>query len=342
MTASRRRHPSSCALGVALWAMPASSLAHTSERPVPATIWTTWQFEVLIAVPLLLVTWLYLRGTAELWRRAGTGRGVRRWQVCAFLSGAFSVALATLSPLDAMGGALFSAHMVQHLMLILVAPLLFAASRPALPLLWALPGSWRVNLVRWWNSRRAISRVWHTVNHWVMIWLLFAGAIWIWHVPALYDAALEISFVHDIEHISFALAAFLFWSCVLDAGRPGGTGYGIAILMTFTSAMHSGALGALLTFARAPLYGSHEAYTEAWSLSPLEDQQLAGVIMWVPMGMWFAGTALVSFALWLRAAERSARNAEMRAESRGSAHMRRVDRQNPPSAYLPLREGIEP
>ena len=263
----------------------------------------------MVAIGLLLMTWLYLRGTAELWRRAGTGRGVRRWQVAAFLGGVMSFGLARFSPLDALAGALFSAHMVQHLLVLLLAPVLLAASRPLLPMMWAIPTPWR-RAITLWGSRPAVGVAWHGINHWLTVLILYAGVLWLWHLPSLYDAALESQLVHGIEHATFGAAAFLFWTCLLEAGRPNGIGHGLALLMTFVTALHSGALGALLTFARFPMYTSHEPYTSAWGYTPLEDQQLAGVLMWVPMGMWFAAAGLILFGNWIRAADRSVRQWE--------------------------------
>ena len=308
----RRRNASTPGVVLAaLWlAAPTGISAHSEVRPTPDTLWSVWEPDPLIAIALLVFSCLYLRGTAELWRRAGTGRGVRRWQVWSFFGGVTTFAVAKLSPLDALGGALFSAHMVQHLIVFLISPLLFAASRPLLPMLWALPASWRRGLSRWWKARRVLNATWQAVNHWVGVLLLYAGVLWLWHVPALYDAALESQVVHAVEHLSFAIVAFMFWTSVLDAGRPEGIGHAPALLLTFATALHSSALGALLTFASKPIYASHEPYTDAWSLTPLEDQQLAGVIMWVPMGIWFTITALILFGLWIRAADRSVRRLE--------------------------------
>lgn len=292
-----------------LFATAPGVAAHTETRPTPGTLWAAWEFDPVVAAGLLLMTWLYLRGTADLWRRAGAVRGVRRWQVAVFVGGIVIFALARFSPLDALGGALFSAHMVQHLLVFLVAPVLFAASGPLLPMMWAIPTSWRRAVVKS-SSMPAVGAVWHVVNHWFAVLILYGGVLWIWHMPRLYDAALESQLVHGMEHATFAGLAFLFWSCLLEAGRPNGIGHGLALLMVFVTALHSGALGALLTFARFPMYTSHEPYTLAWGLTPLEDQQLAGVLMWVPMGIWFAATGLILLASWIRAADRSVRQWE--------------------------------
>ena len=288
-----------------------TATAHSDVRPTPDTLWSVWEPDPLVAIGLVLMSWLYLRGTGELWRRAGNDRGIRRWQVWAFFSGVVTFAMATLSPLDALGGSLFSGHMVQHLVVFLVAPALFAISRPMLPLLWALPKSLRLGLMRWWAKRSVVSGIVEAASHWVVVLLLYAGVLWLWHVPRLYDAALDSELAHALEHLTFIAVAFMFWSTVLDAGRPNGIGHGAALLMVFATALHSSALGALLTFADAPLYASHEPYTEAWGLTPLEDQQLAGVLMWVPMGLWFTATALTLVGLWIRAADRSVRRLEL-------------------------------
>ena len=302
----------SLALVLAMLQVAGSSRAsaHTEVRPTPDTLWTVWEPNPFIAAALLLASWLYLRGTAELWRRAGTGRGVHRWQVWSFLAGIGVFAIANLSPLDALGGAIFSAHMVQHLAVFLVAPALFAASRPMLPMIWALPRSWRRAVLGWWQSQSAVSTVWHGLNHWISVLSLYAVVLWLWHVPSMYNAALESEVIHAIEHASFAAVAFMFWSAVLEAGRPKGIGHGAALIMVFLTALHGNALGAGLTFADVSLYTSHDAYASAWGLTPLEDQQLAGLIMWVPMGIWLTGTALVLVGLLIQSADRSVRRLE--------------------------------
>ena len=296
---------------IAWWCGASSTAAHSEIRPTPDTVWFTWTSNPLFALFVLVVVWSYLRGTARLWMQAGKGVGIRRWQFASFLIGVGVFALARLSPIDAMGGALFSAHMVQHLLVFLIAPMLVAFGRPGLALVWALPKDWRRRVSHAPQSHPGLAMAWDAVNHWVGVFVLFAGGLWIWHVPALYDAALENHFIHDLEHFTFAAVSLLFWRRVIDAGRPAGIGYGAAFLLIFTTALHAGALGALLTFAPEPLYASHLPYTDVWGLSPLEDQQLAGVIMWIPMGFWFTVTALTLIAQWIRASDRSVRRIDL-------------------------------
>jgi putative membrane protein len=301
-------------VAVALLGRGEYAAAHSDIRPTPDTVWTSWNPDPLFALVLLVTVWVYLRGAACLWARAGSGQGIHRWQLASFLGGIAVFAAARLSPIDALGGALFSGHMVQHLLIFLVAPLLIVAGRPGFALLWALPVSRRRQIATLPDRNRAVAMAWQSANHWVSVLVLYAGVLWLWHVPALYDAALTSHLVHDLEHASFAAVSLLFWHRVLEARRPNGMGHGAAFLLVFATALHSSALGALLTFARRPLYAGHAPYTEAWGISPLEDQQLAGVLMWIPMGLWFTVTALILIARLLAAAGASVRQVE-RAES---------------------------
>jgi cytochrome c2 len=135
------------------------------------------------------------------------------------------------------------------------------------------------------------------------VFLLHAAALWAWHVPALYGAAIHSEAIHALEHTCFFVSAGLFWWGI-TRGRYGRLGYGAAVLYVFATAMHSGLLGAALTLAPHAWYPAHEATTAAWGLSPLEDQQLAGLIMWVPASVIFVAAGLYYFALWIKESER--------------------------------------
>lgn len=290
----------SLTLASALLLLPAGSLAHTRERPTPDTLWTSWNLDVPVLATLVLATWLYLRGVHRLWERAKKGVGIRRWQVASFAGTILVILVAIISPLDALGAALFSAHMVQHMLLMLVCPLLLAASNPFLALLWALPGQWRVDLVHWWHHRPVPRTVGRTITQPLVVFGLFALGLWMWHLPALYDLALRSDLAHQLEHLTFFGVSFLMWQAVLETGQRRGMRHQLAVLLLFVATIQSGALGAILTFARRPLYDGHAPYVGAWGLSQLEDQQVAGVIMWIPMGTWLACAAFVILAGWIR------------------------------------------
>jgi cytochrome c oxidase assembly factor CtaG len=126
-------------------------------------------------------------------------------------------------------------------------------------------------------------------------WLLHAAALWLWHVPRFFEAALADSTVHACQHASFLASALLFWWAVFGRGVKRPDGASMALL--FTTMMHTSALGALLTFAPTPWY-SH--YVGTTMLSPVEDQQLGGLVMWVPGGVSYLVAGLWIVAGWLR------------------------------------------
>jgi putative membrane protein len=278
----------------------------------PQTLWRAWNSEPALLLALLLPAGFYLWGTARCWRRAGVGRGIRWGQLAAFFGGMAALVAALLSPLDALSEALFSAHMVQHLLLLLVAPPLFVLARPLVPWLWALPPAPRRAGVNLWRRAEWPRRGWRLLTLPPLVWLLHTGLLWAWHTPFLYQAALRHEYVHILEHVCFFGAALLLWWAVLDP--PGGPrGYGISILAVFLTALQGGILGALLTFSPTLWYPIYAPLTAPWGLAPLADQQLAGVIMWVPSGLVYLGAVLGLFVAWLAAVERGMRLREGRA-----------------------------
>jgi putative membrane protein len=250
---------------------------------------------------------IYGLGVARLWRRAGT-RGLRPLQVAAYGAALVSLWVALLSPLDTLADVLFSAHMGQHEILILVAAPLLVIGRPLYALLWAVPERARHGLTTAVDSR-PFRRVWRLVSHPVSVLVLHGLALWIWHVPGLFEDALEHETVHALQHLSFFLTAALFWWTLVN-GRYGRAGYGMAVMFVFATAMHSGLLGAMLTFARTALYATHEARTRAAGLDPVADQQLAGLLMWIPAGLIMTILGLAFLSAWLGEAERRTRARE--------------------------------
>jgi putative membrane protein len=267
----------------------------------PHAVLDAWRWEPLLLLTLVLA-W-YARGTQALWRRAGSGRGVRRcagsgrgvrrWQLASFTTGLVALLIALASPLDTLAASALWAHMGQHVLLMLVASPLLVAGAPLLPLLAALPEAPRKVLGRTWRCTSPLRLP-------VVAWLLHAAALWTWHIPSLYQAALRSEVVHIAEHASFGGTAALYWWTVL---RPRGAtrqGYALGVLSLFSMALQSGALGALMAFAQTPWYPSYAGGAAAWSMTPLEDQQLAALIMWIPGGFVYLIAALVLLGLSLR------------------------------------------
>lgn len=233
---------------------------------------------------------LYALGVARLWRRAGRGRGVPAWRSACFAAGMLVLAGGLLSPLHAMGDRLFAAHMVQHVLLMTIAaPLLALGAAPG-AIAWGLPRATRRGFGALTRAARPLARTGPaTVLHGV--------ALWLWHAPAAYAAALSSDALHWLQHASLLGSALLFWQAVL--GRRGRANPGAAIACLFLTALHTGLLGVLLALARAPLYPGQSAAAHDFGLSPLEDQQLAGLVMWVPGGLVYAAAALALAAAWI-------------------------------------------
>jgi cytochrome c2 len=163
--------------------------------------------------------------------------------------------------------------------------------------------------------------------------------LWIWHAPGLFQAALASEPVHALQHLSFLASALLFWWALIH-GRQGQMGYGPAVLYLFTTSMHSGALGALLTFAPAPWYPAYGENAAAWGLTAVEDQQLAGLIMWVPAGAVYLLAGLGLFASCLRELERRGRRRESYAGAQQPAEVEPMrDEQRTSTAVARLLTG---
>lgn len=293
-------------LGVVL---PEAALAHPAVPPEPDGIWGAWNLDPWVLLGVGLPAWIYARGLRALWGRAGVGRGVRRWQAYCFGAGVAALFLVLVSPLDALGAALFSAHMLQHMVLIVVAAPLLALGMPLVPFLWALPPRWRVR-VGGWGRGPVVRRTWRVLSRPVGAWVVHALALWLWHVPGLYEATLTSEGVHLLQHLSFFGTALLFWWAAVEMNRRRRASHGLGALFVFTTAVHSSILGALLTFSVVLWYPAYAGRTEPWGLTALEDQQLGGLIMWVPAGVVYLVATLVLLAVGLRHAEREARRTE--------------------------------
>lgn len=300
------------AVGVGLSVLaPIPALAHVGRAPTPDDLWSTWAIPPLPAIVLLITGWLYARGVATIWNHSAPGRGIRRWQVASFAAGLLALALALLSPLDSLSNALLSAHMTQHLLLIVIAPPLLVAGAPLPPILLGLPRAWRISVVGRWHRTGIVRRAWRFFEQPLVAWLIAAIVLWGWHVPVLYEAALRHSLLHELEHVMFlGSSLLLWWALIAPLGRGDTRAYGIAMIAVFTTALQGAAFGVLMTFAKAPWYPVYGDGAVAWHMTALEDQQFAGTIMWVPAGFAYLAAILCLMLAWLREAERTAQRDE--------------------------------
>ncbi len=238
----------------------------------------------------------YAGGFARLSKRAGFGRGVSPIAAAAFAAGWVVLVAALISPLDALGSALFSAHMVQHELLMIIAAPLLVLGRPLAVWVWAFPPESRSLLGRFFH-RPAWRVPWLALTTPFSAWVLHALALWLWHLPAWFETALANEFVHAIQHVCFLGTALLFWWSVL--GVVTRRDRGIALLSLFTTMVHTGALGALLALSMVVWYPIYRASAPVWGLTALQDQQLGGIVMWVPAGFVYVACALFLAGRWL-------------------------------------------
>ncbi len=280
----------------AAWAQPAHAHAVGHDGGLVSWVWA-----VATVGALALCALLYGRGLHRLWSRAEIGAGIRRWRAAAFATGWVSGACALLSPLDRWGEELFFAHMVQHEVLMLIAAPLFVLGRPTVAILWAFRSGSRRRMGRlfghsWWSC------VWRPLTHPLAAWTTYALVLWTWHAPVLFEAAIVSDGMHALQHVSFFGASLLFWWAFIDSGRPRSNS-GVAVLANFTTAVHSSLLGAFLTFSSTAWYAPYLHTTGRWGLTPLEDQQLGGLIMWVPGGLVHLAAGLAAAAQWMHEAD---------------------------------------
>ena len=264
-----------------------------------------WNFEPHITLNLLLLAGVYALGLMRLWRSAGWGKVVPLWRAAAFAAGVVTCVLALLSPIDLLSAQLSSVHMIQHMLLMnLAAPLLVLGS-PLLVMLWALPSARR----KVWAGRMQRFNAWPLRSYafWqpLLLWTLYALVLWVWHVPRFYQAALRNELVHDLQHLLFLLSACLFWRVLLDSLSRFRLSQGAGVVYLFTTSLHATVLGVFMALAPSVWYPDYEPLTGAFNLTALEDQQLAGLIMWMPACAIYAIVAAISFGLWLRHSEQA-------------------------------------
>jgi putative membrane protein len=283
--------------------MPALAPAHDVEGQYTAADALSWGAEPWLLFLLALSLLLYGLGLRRLWPRSRQSRGPLARQAAWFGAGWAALALALASPLDSAGSFSFGAHMVQHEFLMIVAAPMLVLGRPLGVWVWSLPAGWRRSTGAA-TRNPAVSAAWAALMRPLNAWLLHFAALWMWHVPATFQAGLASNGVHALQHASFLFSALLFWWAVL--GRQGGAhGRGGAIVYLFTTMMHTGALGAMFTMSETVWYPIYGSKAQAFGLSALEDQQLGGLIMWIPGGLAYVAAGLVLCGRWLARAPRN-------------------------------------
>jgi cytochrome c oxidase assembly factor CtaG len=270
-----------------------------------------WSWDPGVVIPIVASVALYVLGARAIRRRdveRGCAHGgVPTWRSSAFVAGIVVLVIALVSPLDRVSDQLFSVHMIQHELLMAVAAPLLVLGDPLLVMLWAFPAGARQSIGRTLRGP-VVRRTWHVASRPFDAWLIHLVAIWGWHVPFLFQAALRSDAVHALQHASFLGSGLLFWWAVIHPRRR--AMLGMSIIYLFTTAVHTAVLGALMTMSRTPWYPLYGSAGAAWGLTPLADQQLAGLVMWIPASLTYLVAALLILRRWIRESEWSVVRAE--------------------------------
>jgi len=268
--------------------------AHEGEPHGSAFPWT---FDPWIVVPVVLAGGLYALGSIRLLLRSNDRKLLDRSSL-AFWAGWAVLAAALISPLHFLGEHLFTFHMIEHELVMAVSAPLIVLARPIGVLLWGLPRPLR-HLARKAMKAGAVERGWAVLSGGTMATFLHGLAIWAWHAPVLFDATVTDILLHRLQHLSFFLTAVLFWWAMIWRSDRGKAAWDLFLTM-----LHTSVLGALIALSPQVAYVSQTKSAAEWGLTPLEDQQLAGLVMWVPGGIVYAGAAMAMLALWISGSSR--------------------------------------
>ncbi len=263
------------------------------------------------AIPIfsvLLAAFLYARGVRAMARPWPAWRGVL------FTLGLVAILAALASPIDLLVTELFSAHMVQHMLLTVVAAPFLLLGAPVRPLARGLPMRLRRHVLRPRARGRAPRWTLHLLRQPLVAGGLYIVGLYFWHIPTLYDAAVENDGLHIVEHLYFLASALLFWSSVIDLEpfRSPLPYPARIVYLLLAGAAQNTILGGLLAFSSRLLYSHYAGRPEAFGISAITDQRLGGAIMWVPGDLIFLAAASFAFFHWLRSEEEAQRAREAR------------------------------
>ncbi len=258
--------------------------------------------EVILLLGLLAV--VYLRGWLRLRAlpvaAAAQSQDQHRalaagWRLATYWAGLLTLAVSLMSPIDVLGGQLFLMHMTQHLLLTMVAVPLLLIGNPFPVLMWGLPRKARRPVSAVLSERSPVRRPLAMVTSPGVVWLLYISALIGWHDPALYNLALRNPFVHDLQHLSFFITTMLLWWHILGAAPRlhRSLSAGQRIVYTISVVPVNMIIGVVIAFAPSPIYSHYLGVPRLLGLSVMEDQMIAGILMWIPGSEMFFWAALI-------------------------------------------------
>ncbi len=276
--------------------------------PHAGSLWATWSIDpaAWLGIPLAWV--LYTRGLRTLPEPGYHGR----WRPRAFYAGLVAMFIALVSPLDALADELFFVHMAQHLLLMLVGAPLILLGAPLIPMMRGVPRNLRRSALIPVARSRSVRFTLRILTRPLVAWPIFIGVLFVWHLPKVFEAGLWNEGLHLLEHACFAVGAYLLWWNVIDPyPLKANLSYLARVPYVFITMVPNFVLAAFLTFAQSAWYPTYAERAVRYGFTALEDQQLGGVLMWIP-GSFIFGAALI---LCLFAAARAEQAAQLALEA---------------------------
>jgi cytochrome c oxidase assembly factor CtaG len=293
---------------VLLAASPAAAHGAPASEPSLSVLLDGWSFDVSVWIPVIVAGLAYWLAADAVDRRHPSNR-VPRWRRWSWLTGLAVIVVALASPIEHYDTTLFAVHMVQHLLLAMVAaPLLVMAAPVTLLLRFA-----SADARRRWILPILHSRPVRVLSAPPVAWGIFAGVMWFSHFSPLFDAALEEELLHRLEHALFLGSALLFWWPVVGADpSPHRLSHPARLLYLALGMPLSSFLGLVIFSSRTVLYPHYATLDRDWGMSPLEDQAWAGGIMWAGGDLVFVIAIVAAVAVWLRHEDAEGRRVDAR------------------------------
>ncbi|MFS2153303.1 cytochrome c oxidase assembly protein [Rhizobium sp. Rhizsp42] len=283
-----------------LIAVSGNAFAHGGETHARSYPWT---FDPLVIVPICVAATASIIGSRRLLKRVCVNRRSPVLRILAFHAGLISLAAALISPIHWLGEHLFAVHMIEHEIVMAVSAPLIVLSRPAAFMVWSLPRAGRLAASRMFNAA-PLRVAWTSLTGGLLATLLHGAAIWVWHAPVLLDTSIADTTAHRAQHLTFFITAIFFWWAMIWRSERG-----VAAWHLFVTMMHTSVLGALIALSPRVLYVAQTADAREWGISPLQDQQMAGLLMWIPAGTVYAGAAIFLLSAWIKQSSTRIENA---------------------------------
>jgi len=277
-----------------LWAVPAVHAHNGIENG--QNPFTAWNWNPLTTLLLLMAAYVYLNGLNN-WVRPS--HPISRWQKTSFFTGLFVIFIALQSPLANLSEHMLSFHQLQHFMLRMLAPLLILLGAPLTPMLRGLP-PWILQGFVKPTVRSSLGRAaYDKLTNPVISTLIFMGVLYLWQIPDGFNLALRNEFVHAVMHMTMMSSGFIFFWAVIDpAPRRSRVHYGLRVLYLGLIVIPNTILGAVITFSKSLVYSGYADVYRPFDMSLMTDQQIGGLLLWVPGDMMSILAAGIVMIMW--------------------------------------------